>query len=57
MRFTGSDGDIDLVTEHQEFDAWQWIAPTRLPDLAVPFKRRLYLDLLVEFREHCTPLV
>jgi putative (di)nucleoside polyphosphate hydrolase len=55
MRFTGSDGDINLATEHPEFDAWQWVAPDRLPDLIVSFKRRLYIDILAEFREHCAP--
>jgi putative (di)nucleoside polyphosphate hydrolase len=53
MRFTGNDGDIDLATEHPEFDAWKWVLPTRLPELIVPFKRQLYIDLLAEFREHC----
>jgi putative (di)nucleoside polyphosphate hydrolase len=57
MRFTGSDADIHLLTEHPEFDAWRWVVPTHLPELVVPFKRQLYLDLLVEFREHCAPLV
>jgi putative (di)nucleoside polyphosphate hydrolase len=52
MRFTGEDGDINLATEHPEFDAWQWVAPERLPDLIVPFKRQLYIDILAEFREH-----
>jgi putative (di)nucleoside polyphosphate hydrolase len=50
MRFTGSDADIDLATEHPEFDAWKWIAPERLPEVIVPFKRQLYIDVLVEFR-------
>ncbi|MGO8919742.1 MAG: RNA pyrophosphohydrolase [Stellaceae bacterium] len=49
MRFTGSDGDIDLKTHHPEFDAWKWIAPEELPDLIVPFKRQLYRDVLKEF--------
>jgi hypothetical protein len=31
MRFTGIDEDINLATEHPEFDAWQWVAPGRLP--------------------------
>src|SRR5438477_10223910 len=53
MRFTGSNDDIDVVTEHPEFDAWQWVTPERLPELIVPFKRQLYLDILAEFREHC----
>jgi putative (di)nucleoside polyphosphate hydrolase len=53
MRFIGCDADIDLATEHPEFDAWQWAAPDDLPRLIVPFKRPLYLDVLEEFRAHC----
>ncbi len=57
MRFTGADGDIDLATDHPEFDAWQWVAPEQLPELIVPFKRQLYIDILAEFQEHCRPWV
>jgi putative (di)nucleoside polyphosphate hydrolase len=53
MRFTGEDRDINLATRHPEFDAWRWVPPERLPELIVPFKRQLYLDILTEFREHC----
>lgn len=49
MRFTGRDSDIDLATEHPEFSAWKWVGPAELPRLIVPFKRRLYLDLLEQF--------
>ena len=49
MRFTGRDADIDIATPHPEFRAWQWVAPARLPDLIVPFKRALYEDVLREF--------
>jgi putative (di)nucleoside polyphosphate hydrolase len=55
MRFTGSDADIDLATDHPEFDAWKWAAPDRLPELIVAFKRQLYIDILAEFRVHCLP--
>jgi putative (di)nucleoside polyphosphate hydrolase len=51
MRFTGTDADVNLATEHPEFDAWKWVKPEQLPELAVPFMRRLYLDILAEFRE------
>jgi putative (di)nucleoside polyphosphate hydrolase len=51
MRFLGSDADIDPATEHPEFDAWEWVEPARLPDLIVPFKRQIYLNVLAEFRE------
>jgi putative (di)nucleoside polyphosphate hydrolase len=50
MRFTGTDADINLATARPEFDGWQWVRPERLPELVVPFMRRLYLDVLAEFR-------
>ena len=53
MRFIGSDGDIDLATEHPEFDAWRWALPEELPRLIVSFKRQLYIDILAEFHPHC----
>jgi len=55
MRFAGRDSDINLATDHPEFDAWRWVEPSRLPDLIVTFKRQLYVDILTEFREHCRP--
>jgi putative (di)nucleoside polyphosphate hydrolase len=51
MRFKGSDEDIDIETEHQEFSHWQWVTPDRLPHLIVPFKRRLYENIVAEFGE------
>jgi putative (di)nucleoside polyphosphate hydrolase len=52
MRFTGEDIDINLATEHPEFDAWKWVAADELPELIVPFKRAIYVAILEEFREH-----
>ena len=51
-RFTGADDDIRLDA-HQpaEFDAWQWIDPEQLPEMIVPFKKRVYRAVLEEFRE------
>lgn len=50
-RFLGEDSDVNIMTEHPEFRAWKWIAPDTLPDLIVPFKRKLYRDILHEFRD------
>jgi putative (di)nucleoside polyphosphate hydrolase len=55
MRFTGGDRNIDLATEHPEFDAWEWVAPERLPDMIVPFKRALYHEVLAELRPFWAP--
>jgi len=49
VRFIGTDADINLATEHPEFDDWAWVSPERLPELVVPFMRSLYLDVVAEF--------
>ena len=51
MRFTGEDSDINLATEHPEFDIWKWVPVEELPELIVSFKRQLYIDVLAEFSE------
>ena len=48
MRFTGTDGDIDIATEHPEFSAWKWIDPAALVAAIVPFKRQVYEQALVQ---------
>ncbi len=50
MRFTGTDADINIATEHPEFSEWQWLDMDKLPDIIVPFKRVLYQRLVEEFR-------
>ena len=47
----GVDGDINIDTDHPEFSRWQWVSPDRLPQLIVPFKKRLYESLVSEFGE------
>ena len=51
MRFTGSDSDIDIATEHPEFRAWRWAPAADLPGLIVPFKRDVYRAVLAEFAD------
>ncbi len=51
MRFTGEDGDVNIETDHQEFRAWQWVDPQELPALIVPFKEKLYRNVVAEFAE------
>ncbi len=51
-RFGGEDSDIRLDAHvPAEFDAWKWVAPKALPDLIVPFKKRVYRAVLEEFGE------
>ncbi len=51
-RFVGDDGDIDLETGHPEFRAWRWVDPAELPRLIVPFKRKLYAEVLAAFQPY-----
>jgi putative (di)nucleoside polyphosphate hydrolase len=50
LRFLGEDRDIDIETEKPEFSAWRWAEFEELPGLIVPFKRRIYAQLVEEFR-------
>ena len=51
-RFTGSDADVNIATDHPEFSHWKWVEPRYLPDLIVPFKRDLYRAILDGFSKH-----
>src|SRR5262249_27181568 len=55
MRFQGKDEDIDLNTDHPEFEAWRWVAMHDLPALIVPFKRAVYVELVARFRHLAVP--
>ncbi|WP_299328228.1 RNA pyrophosphohydrolase [Parasphingopyxis sp.] len=51
-RFEGADSDVNIETDHQEFRAWKWADPLELPRMIVPFKKRLYKQLLAEFSDY-----
>lgn len=56
LRFTGVDADFDLNADDEpEFTDWKWVAMAELPRLAVPFKRRLYDEILAEFQDLAEP--
>lgn len=50
FRFLGRDSDIFLDTPHAEFSAWRWAPAEEVIDTAVPFKRRVYVSVVGEFR-------
>ena len=50
-RFLGEDKDVNIATSHPEFRAWKWAESKELPALIVPFKKKLYEDLLQLFGE------
>jgi putative (di)nucleoside polyphosphate hydrolase len=55
MRFLGTDSEIDLKTEHQEFSDWQWVEIGALQGLIVPFKRAIYAAVVDAFGDLAKP--
>jgi putative (di)nucleoside polyphosphate hydrolase len=56
LRFEGSDADIDVAHpgggKHKpEFSEWRWERLERLPELIVPFKRKVYEEVVTAFRD------
>lgn len=55
LRFVGEDSEIDVrhpAGGHApEFAEWRWEKLDRLPELIVPFKRKVYEQVIEEFRE------
>jgi putative (di)nucleoside polyphosphate hydrolase len=50
-RFLGRDEDVDIETAEPEFRAWKWVDASELVDLIVPFKRKLYGEVVEAFGE------
>jgi putative (di)nucleoside polyphosphate hydrolase len=53
LRFTGDDSEIDIAQpaggHKPEFLEWRWETARRLPGLIIPFKRKVYEDVLAAF--------
>jgi putative (di)nucleoside polyphosphate hydrolase len=49
-QFLGEDDEINLDQKNAEFKKWKWVNINELPDLIVPFKKELYLELVKEFK-------
>ncbi|MFZ1962637.1 MAG: RNA pyrophosphohydrolase [Roseiarcus sp.] len=54
LRFEGEDSEIDIErpaggAHPPEFSAWRWERLEALPDLVVPFKRRVYEEVVALF--------
>ena len=48
MKFTGNRKDINIKTKHPEFLDWKWIEPSKLPNIVVDFKVKVYKKILKE---------
>ena len=49
--FLGRDEDVNIETAEPEFRAWKWAEPGELPAMIVPFKKKLYEDVLEAFAD------
>lgn len=49
IRFLGKDSDINLNTEHPEFNEWKWVNFDDLLADVIPFKLKLYREVTHEF--------
>lgn len=52
FRFTGRDDQIRIDTEHPEFATWRWIDVDEMVAAIVPFKRKVYEEVVRAFRAH-----
>ncbi|MDR3420550.1 MAG: RNA pyrophosphohydrolase [Xanthobacteraceae bacterium] len=57
LRFTGDEREIDIVypaggAHAPEFVEWRWEKLQNLPDLVVPFKRKIYERVVAEFSKY-----
>ncbi len=55
-RFNGHDQGFDLKAHPpQEFSEWRWGHLSETPDLIIPFKRKVYEELVVTFSAFAKP--
>lgn len=52
FRFLGQDDQIRIETEHPEFSRWRWIGAQEMIASIVPFKRKVYEEVVAAFRPH-----
>jgi putative (di)nucleoside polyphosphate hydrolase len=56
LRFDGDEREIDVLKPgggkyHAEFSTWRWERLSRLPELIVPFKRKVYEQVAEAFKD------
>ncbi len=57
LRFDGSADDININAQTPpEFSQWKWGELTDTPNLIVPFKRKVYEQLVIEFEDFANPV-
>ena len=49
--FKGKDSEINIQTKKPEFKKWKWTSSKKMMELIVPFKRKLYANVVSEMVE------
>jgi putative (di)nucleoside polyphosphate hydrolase len=51
-KFLGKNDEINIKQKKAEFYDWRWAEPLELPKLIVSFKKKLYKEVIKEFKEY-----
>ena len=51
IKFIGNDEEINIRTKKPEFKKWKWTSSSKMMELIVPFKKKLYSDVVSEMAE------
>ena len=51
-KFKGTEKDINIHTEHPEFSDYKWVTKDFLVPNIVPFKKKIYEKLVLEFKDY-----
>lgn len=51
MRYLGSEQDINIKTKNPEFNEWKWIQMSELINIVIPFKKKVYEKIILEFQD------
>jgi putative (di)nucleoside polyphosphate hydrolase len=54
FRFLGTDMQVNIASDHPEFSKWRWIGADDMVASIVPFKRKVYEEVVQAFRAHLT---
>ena len=49
--FKGKDSEINIQTKKPEFKKWKWTSSKKMMELIVPFKKKLYANVVSEMAE------
>ena len=51
INFKGKDSEINIQTKKPEFKKWKWTSSKKMMELIVPFKKKLYANVVSEMVE------